>query len=174
MSHHLSDPRRKFSPSDCYHLTLWGSVVPLSKSTLVLEAVALSKLLEPAAPRRYGFGAKPPSGTTIRQIKYSIFHEQQVSLLKSNVHLGVYTTAAAAAVKKTLFLPLSLSLLLSFLPCRPDKSLGAFKSLREAAEALPGNLRAERSNIIQKRWKLFLDAKVSPFYIGRNSFEGKC
>lgn len=57
----------------------------------------------------------------------------------------------------------------------PDKSLDALlKSLREAAEeALPGNLRAERSNIIQKRRKLFLDAKVSPFYIGRNSFGGK-
>lgn len=58
-------------------------------------------------------------------------------------------------------------------PPFPSKSPSPFKSLREAAEALPGNLRAERSNIIQKRRKLFLDAKVSPFYIGRNSFGGE-
>lgn len=152
MSRHLSDPRRKFAQRLLSFNTLGIPLVPFCKSTLVLEAAALSKLLEPASQDTV---SEPPSGTTIRQIKYSIFHEQQVSLLRCNALRYTWRRWKA-------------------LPSRPDKSLGAFKSLQEAAEALPGNLRAERSNIIQKRRKLFLDAKVSPFYIGRNSFEGKC
>jgi len=58
-------------------------MIPPSKSTLVLETVTLSKLLEPA-PQDTVLEWNHQAEPTIRQIKYSIFHEQQVSLLRSN------------------------------------------------------------------------------------------
>lgn len=131
-------------------------MVPLSKSTLVLEAAALSKLLEPAPQDTVSVRnrrAEPPTD----RLNILYFTNNKFPFSRAT-HFGIHDGGGGRLLS----------------PCRPDKSLGAFKSFQEAAEALPGNLRAERSNIIQKRRKLFLDAKVSPFYIGRNSFEGKC
>lgn len=159
MSRHLSDPRRKFAQR------------LLSFNTLGIPWFRSLKAPQSSRQQRYQscsnrhleirFRSEPPSGTTIRDRLNILYFTNNKFPFPRITSASVYMTAVEGT--------LSLSL-----PSRPDKSLGAFKSLQEAAEALPGNLRAERSNIIQKRRKLFLDAKVSPFYIGRNSFEGKC
>lgn len=179
LGRHQTMPRRLHdrldvdSPGDCYHLTHWppgrGSARSLPPVTVSVSSDRLSlrfpsevavKRLR-AATSRYSFVAKPPREAIIRRIKYSIFHEQEFLLAPRE-----YGRARARAHEAVTTRP----------RCSRAPRQITGRALKSPSRSRGGTSRefaAERSNIIQKRRKLFLDAKVSPFYIGRNSFGRK-